>query len=124
MEMRSAAALLLLTLIGPSILGVLCDFRCVHHKHPSSQSASNKTCHEQQGRSDSPVVDAVAGTLCHEQAETFTTTVSESRLLNTAPVAMILPAALVVNHQRLLVPARNTFSDRPGSVPQTTPLRI
>ena len=94
MGMRSAAALLLLTLIGPSVISALCDFTCVRHEHHSAQAASDQECHEQHALNDGPVVAGAAEGFCHDQVETVTTTVAEARLLKAAPGAVVLPAPL------------------------------
>jgi hypothetical protein len=123
MGMRSAAALLLVTLLGPSVISALCDFTCVRHQHHSAQTAPNQTCHEQHTPKDGSVVAGGAEGFCHDQVKTVTTTVAEARLLTAAPVAVVLPAPLAEHHRQLLVLARNK-SCPPGSVRQTTPLRI
>ena len=122
--MRSAAALLLVTLIGPSIISALCDFTCVHHEHHSPQAASAQACHEQPSSNDEPVVAGLSTAFCHDEAEAFATAVAEARLLKGAPVAVVLPAAVAAYRQHLRVPARSTSSGPPGLILLTTPLRI
>jgi hypothetical protein len=124
MGMRSAAALLLVTLIGPAIISALCDFTCVRHEHHSAQAASDQTCHEQQATTDGPAVAGGAEGFCHDQVETVATTVVEARPLKAAPVAVALPAPLAGYHRHLPVLARNRSSGPPGFIRQTTPLRI
>jgi hypothetical protein len=124
MGMRSAAALLLVTLVGPSIISALCDFTCVRHEHHSAQAASDQTCHEQQAAKDGPTVAGGAEGFCHDQVETVTTTVAEARPLKAAPTAVVLPAPLPEFHPHFAVLARNGSSGPPDFVRQTTPLRI
>ena len=124
MGMRSAAALLLVTLIGPSIMSRLCDFTCVHHEHHSPQAASAQACHEQHSSNDGPVVAGVSTGFCHDETEVSATAVAEARLLKGAPVAVVLPAALAVYRQHLRVAPRSTSSGPPGFILLTTPLRI
>ena len=124
MGMRSAAALLLVTLIGPSITSVVCDLTCVQHEHHSAQAASAQSCHEEHSSNDGPVVTSGTAGSCHDQAETFTATAADPRLLKATPVAVQLPSALAVYHPQLQPVARSTSFGPPGIVLQTTPLRI
>ena len=123
MGMRSAAALLLVTLIGPSITSALCDLTCVHHEHHSAQTESAQSCHEQRSN-DGPVVTSGTAGFCHDQAETFTTTAADPRLLKATPVAVQLPSSLAAYHPQLQPVGRSTSFGPPGIVLQTTPLRI
>jgi hypothetical protein len=122
--MRSVAALLLVTLVGPSIISALCDFTCVRHEHHSAQAASSQTCHEQHASDDGPVVAGAAEGFCHDQVETVTTTVAEARPLKAGPAAVVLPAPVPAYHPHFAVLARNRSSGPPDFVRQTTPLRI
>ena len=122
--MRGAAALLLVTLLGPSVISALCDFTCVRHEHHAAQAASDQTCHEQHASHVGPVVAGDAKGFCHDQVEPGTTTVAEARPLKAAPEALGLPTPLAEYHRHLAVLARNRSSGPPDFVRQTTPLRI
>jgi hypothetical protein len=47
MAMRRAAAVLLVTLWGPSILSAVCDVTCVRHEHHGAQAAAAQSCHQE-----------------------------------------------------------------------------
>jgi hypothetical protein len=124
MGMRRAAAVLLVTLLGPSIVSAVCDVTCVLHEHHGAQAAAAQSCHEAH-RSDhgSALTDGTA-TFCHEQAETVTSTSADVRVLNAAPVTIQLTSALAVPRPQVRVLAPRTSFSPPGIVVQTTPLRI
>jgi hypothetical protein len=43
MVMRGAAAVLIMAISGPSLVGVVCDLVCVHHEH--HQAVAAQSCH-------------------------------------------------------------------------------
>ena len=121
---RSVAALLLVSLIGPSITSAVCDLACVQHEHHATQAASAQSCHEQRSSHDGPAVTSGTPDSCHDQVEAFTTTAADPRLLNATPVTVQLPSALAVYHPHIRVVDRSMSFGSPGIVLQTTPLRI
>ena len=124
MYMRPAAAVLLVTLLGPSILSAVCDVRCVHHEPHGTAAAAEQSCHETRPPDHRPALTDGTFSLCHDQATTFTSTSADVRVLNVPPVAIQVPLALAVPRpQDPVLPARTSLSP-PGIVIQTTPLRI
>jgi hypothetical protein len=124
MGMRSAAAFLLVTLVGTPITSVLCDLTCVQPAHHSVQAASEQSCHEQGSSTDGPAVTSGRAAPCHTPAATFATTGSDARLLKAAPVVVKLPSALAAYHPQFPVAGRSTSFGPPGIVPQTIQPRI
>ena len=124
MGMRPAAAILLVTLMGPSILSAVCDATCVHHEHHGTKpAAAEQSCHEERSSDHSPALTDGTASFCHEQATAVTSTSGDVRVLNAAPVAIQVPSALAVPRPVPILPARTSLSP-PGIVLQTTPLRI
>jgi hypothetical protein len=124
MAMRSAAAVLLLVLLGPSILSTVCDVTCVHHEHHAAHAAAEQSCHEPRASNHAPALtDGTIGS-CHEQAENVTATAPDVRVLNAAPVAIELPPAFAVPRPHVPVLTPRTSLSPPGIVVHTTPLRI
>jgi len=124
MRMLSAAAVLLMTMIGPTILTTVCDLRCMRHEHHAPHVATSQSCHEERPSTNGPAMTSGTAGDCHEQAQTFTTIAADSRRLNAAPAVVQLPSALVVDRLQLPVVTRNTSVGPPGLVLQTTLLRI
>ena len=124
MAMRSAAAVLLLTLLGPSILSMVCDVTCVHHEHHAARAAAEQSCHEQRGWHHGLAMSGATAASCHDQAENVTATAADVRIQKAAPVAVQVPSALAVYHPQLSLVARSTSFNPAGIVLQTTPLRI
>lgn len=124
MGMRHAAAVLFVTLLGPSILSAVCDVTCVHHEHHGVQAAAEQSCHEEGASDHGPALTDGAATFCHQQAATVTSTSADVRVLNAAPVAIHLPSALAARRPHLRVLAPRASLSPPGIVIQTTPLRI
>jgi hypothetical protein len=124
MGMHHAAAVLLVTLLGPSILSAVCDVTCVHYEHHGAQAAAEQSCHEERSSDNGPGLTDGIATFCHEQAATVTSTSADVRVLNAAPVAIQLPSALAVPRPQVRVLAARTFLSSPGIVVQTAPLRI
>ena len=56
MGLWRAAAVLLETLLGPSVLSVVCDVTCVHHEHHVVQAAAEQSCHEQGASNHGPAL--------------------------------------------------------------------
>ena len=124
MGMRPAAAVLLVTVLGPSILSAVCDVTCVHHEHHGSKAAAEQSCHQERPSDDRPALTDGTASFCHQQATTVTSTSADVRVLNGAPVAIQVPSALAVPRPQVpVLPARISLSP-PGIVIQTTPLRI
>jgi hypothetical protein len=88
MVMRSAAAVLLLTLFAPSILTMVCGATCVHQEHHAGPAAAEQGCHEQvpSGTGDPALLDGSA-TVCHEHALPVTAISAEVRIQYVAPAA-------------------------------------
>jgi hypothetical protein len=124
MGMRRAAAVLLVTLLGPSIVSAACDVTCVHHEHHAAQTTAEQSCHEERASDHGPALTDGTATFCHGQAATITSTSADVRVLNAAPAAIQLPAALAVSRPQVRVLAPPTSLSPPGIVIQTTPLRI
>ena len=124
MNMRPAAAVLLVTLLGPSILSAVCDVTCLHHEHHGAKAAAGQSCHDERPADYRPVLTDSTGSLCHEQATTVTSTSADVRVLNAAPVAIQVPLALAVPRPQVRVLPARPFVSPPGIVIQTTPLRI
>ena len=124
MGMRRAAAVLLVTLLGPSIVSAVCDVTCVLHEHHGAQAARDQSCHEERTSDHGPALTDGTATFCHEQAATVTSTSADVRVLNAAPVAIQIPSALAVRRPQVRVLAPRTSLSPPGIVIQTTPLRI
>jgi hypothetical protein len=124
MGMQPAAAVLLVTLLGPSILSAVCDVTCVRHEHHRTKAAAERSCHEERPSDHRPALTDGTASFCHEQATTVTSTSADVRILNAAPVAIQVPSARAVPRAEVsLLPARTSLSP-PGIVIQTTPLRI
>jgi hypothetical protein len=124
MGMRHAAAVLLVTLLAPSILSAACDLTCVHHEHHGVQAAAGQSCHEERASAHGPALTDGAATFCHEQGATVTSTSADVRVLKTASVAIQLPSALAVPRPQIRVLAPRASLSPPRIVIETTPLRI
>lgn len=124
MGMRRAAAVLLVTLLGPSILSAVCGVMCVHHEHHGTKAAAEQSCHEERASDHGTALTDGTATFCHEQAATVTSTSADVRVLNAPPAAIQLPSALAVPRPHVRVLAPRTALSPPGIVIQTTPLRI
>jgi hypothetical protein len=124
MDVRRVAAVLLVTLLGPSILSAVCDVTCVHHKHHGTTAAAAQSCHEEQRSDHGPALMHGTATFCHEQATTVTSTSADVRVLNAAPAAIQVPSALAVPRPQVRGLSPRTALRPPGIVIQTTPLRI
>ena len=124
MGMRHAAAVLLVTLLAPSILSAACDLTCVHHEHHGVQAAAGQSCHEERASAHGPALTDGAATFCHEQGVTVTSTSADVRVLNAGPVTIQVPSALAVPRPQAPVLTARTSLSPPGIVIQTTPLRI
>jgi hypothetical protein len=122
--MRPAAAVLLVTLLGPSILSAVCDVTCLHHEHHGAKAAAEQSCHEERPSDHRPALTGRTGSFCHEQATTVTSTSADVRVLNAALVGIQSALALAVPRPQVpVLPARTSLSP-PEIVSQTTPLRI
>ena len=124
MGMRRVAAVLLVTLLGPSILSAVCDVTCVHHEHHGTKAAAEQSCHEERTSDRAAALADGTATFCHEQAATVTSTSADVRVLNAAPAAIQLPSALALPRPQVRILAPRTPLSPPGIVIQTTPLRI
>ena len=124
MGMRRAAAVLLLTLLGPSILSAVCDVTCVHHEHHGTKAAAEQSCHEERSSDHRPALTDGTAAFCHEQAAAVTSISADVRVLNAVPAAIQLPSALAVPRPHVRVLATRTTLSPLGIVIQTTPLRI
>ena len=123
MDMRSAAALLLLIQIVPAITSVVCELTCVQHEHHSAEAAPEQNCHEQRS-SDGPAVTSGTAVCCHDRAEASTTTAADSRVLKGVPVVIQPLLALAAHHPQIPVMDRSASFGPPGMALQTTQLRI
>jgi hypothetical protein len=124
-DMRSAAILLLVTLVGPSIATVVCDATCVQHRPQSGQAMSLQPCHEEQSPNDGPVMTSAAAASCHDDPESFTATAAtDSRILEAASLNAQLPRALSFSLPQSCDLGRSTGTGPPGIVLHTAPLRI
>lgn len=123
MCMRTAAAILLLTLIGPTIARAICDLTCVHHERGAAQVTSQR-CHEQRPANDEPAMTDGAARFCHDLPQVFSTTAAHPPPLNAAPAAAQLPSVLVAYRPQLSAVTRRPAFGPPDFVLQTTPLRI
>jgi hypothetical protein len=121
--MRRAAAVLLLTLLSPSIVGALCDVTCATHGRHEFQTAAGQSCHEERTSHHRPAL-ADGRAPCHEQAWAAASTSASVRVLNAGPVANQCPSALAVPRPQVRMLAPRTSLSPPGIVVQTTRLRI
>ena len=122
--MRPAAAVLLVTLFGPSILSAVCDVTCVHHEHHGTKGAAEQSCHHERPSDHRQAMTDGTASFCHEQATTVTSTSADIRVLNAALAGIQVPSALAVPRPQVpVLPARTSLSP-PGIVSQTAPLRI
>jgi hypothetical protein len=122
--METAAAVLLVTLIGPTILTGVCELTCAYAEHHAARVATAQSCHDQRPSNDGSAMTSGTAEYCHDQAQSFTTTAADHRLPNAMPVAVQLPSALVVYLLELSLVARRTSLGPPSFALQTTPLRI
>lgn len=125
MGMRRAAAVLLVTLSGPSFVSALCDVTCAHREHHGAEAAA-QSCHEEQASGHGALLTDGTATFCHEQAGTVISTSADVRVPNPAPVVIHLPSALAVPRPqgRVLALGTSPSPSPPGIVIRTTPLRI
>ncbi|HKY21174.1 MAG TPA: hypothetical protein VJM31_08145 [Vicinamibacterales bacterium] len=124
MAMRRVAAVLLMTLLGPSILSAVCDVTCVHHEHHGTKVTAEQSCHEERPSQHGPAVTDGGTSICHEQDTTVTSTSADVRVPNATPVAIQVPSAPAVPRPQVPVLPKRTSLSPPDIVIQTTPLRI
>jgi hypothetical protein len=124
MGMRRAAAVLLVTLLGPSVISAVCDVTCVHHEHHRTKAAAEQSCHEERASAHGPALTDGTAAFCHDQAATVTSTSADVRVLNGAAAAIQLPSAFAVRRPQVRILTPRPSLSPPGIVSQTTPLRI
>jgi hypothetical protein len=118
---RGVALLLLLALSGPTVVGALCDARCLRHQHHDALAVP-ADCHEHSSQGAGATLSSGI-TICHVEIEDVATIASVTQpagnLALVDVAATILPAA----------PARAglecaTRVNPPDRLPISTPLRI
>jgi hypothetical protein len=120
---RVVAAVLVLTLTGPSVVAAACELTCAmgshHHGAPASSAAS---CHDHQGSTRG--VDARPPTVCHESGDLPSAIVDVA--LSAVALPTVIPATFVID-VGLAEPADvRAIQHSPGvnSRPANRPLRV
>jgi hypothetical protein len=120
---RAAALIVLLTLGGASMTGLLCGFSCTRHEHRQALPAAPDGCHEDAKASDRSIGAGLA--LCHDDDDRVWTAALVPAAPTDAASAMITSSApQPLDSTMSTVAARSLLLGSSPSTRHPLPLRI
>jgi hypothetical protein len=122
---RSAALLLVLSLVSPAVVTAVCEIACLRAQHHQEGAATQAECH---GRNDSTTpmvtISAAADVLCHHDAAAPAAVIAGGHSLSSTPAVVNLPQEPAIDLRAPLSVAGGLWFRPPNLLLIATQLRI